>query len=314
MRTSIKKAYWAAYLLVMICMPLDVYAQSGIQGQNDMAAEDTAPVSEPAAAISINEAIRLGLANSVVLKQVQNEIDISKAYDSQALSDKHDLIKGEKDIVDADDDIKRGKRQLSTAKDSLEAAQALLDEGKAPEAVTIPGEQTGLPVNITVGAGEDIYSASYNTLTGMGIDEHTANTYATAVTAAATGEIQARLDEKAEEIDSGYSKLSSAMNHVDNGREKLDRGLGEAEESISKKLETYDASELNLDDAANLIASMAGINYDVTAYSYTVYRNKLALLIEKDCLDVLKCKKTSGGRGEFDETGGEAGRFRRKLL
>ncbi len=291
MRMLIKKVCSILCLLALLFLPLGAYAQSSVRAGTEVPAESPAAPADAAREILIDEAIRLGLANSIVLKQVQNEIDISEAYNKQALSDGRDLVKGERDLDDADDEISRGKRDLSSAKSSLDAAQTLLDGGKAPQDITLPSAETGLPVSITVRTGENIYSKSHDALTGAGIDNSTADTYAQAVTSTAVGEIQGGLDAKAEEIDAGYSKLTDAMNQVDRGREKLEKGLEEAEKSISEKLGTYDTDRLDLDDAANLIASMAGINYDVTAYSYAVYRNKLALLIEKESLDVLKSKK-----------------------
>ncbi len=324
--------------VLILCMPCQVYAASA---ESDTATASTAAasttttagaitgttqaavsipttlaainskISSGAVTLTLEEAVALGIYNSIALKQVQSQIDMSKLVDDQADSDRTDLIDGATNIVDARKDIASGKNKISSAQTRINAANTLLSNGKAPEDITVSKSQTGLPVDIKISAGDDIYDTVYGTvykiiyaacyqayLTSYGDEEKaeaavaaTAKSTSAKIADTVENAVQDEIDASQEEVDAGRDKLSSAADKLSDGIEDLADGLEKAREAIADKLNTQYVNELSLGDATNLIVSMADTNYNVTQYAQGIYRNQIAMLIEKNYYDALKAKK-----------------------
>jgi len=123
---------------------------------------------------TIEEAIKTGLENSITLKQIKNQIDISELADKKAKYNK-------KKLDDASE-------KISKAKDSINEAEKLLDENVLPVDVTLPGLGT-------ISKGTD--------LDDLNLDEATKS--------AIKSGVRQKLEESSNMLDSGENKLEEAL-------------------------------------------------------------------------------------------------------
>ena len=204
--------------------------------------------------LSIEEAVKIGLENSVQLKQVLNQIDLSEVADKRAnyLSRK----------------LKSGSDKISDSRDRLNAAQNALNTGVAPSNIHTE-IQPGITIEIQ--QGQNIEDA-VNSQLGMLSDEQRK---------AIVNSIKQGVQKQ---IDAGWDQLRG-------GEQALINALEEAGATFSDKLSINDIGSLSLSSTRDLMTTMSGISYEVTKSSYDIYRNQIALLIQKSYYDVLKAQK-----------------------
>lgn len=190
--------------------------------------------------ITIQDAVRVGLENSVDLKQVQNQMAISDLTLERANYES-------KKLKDADRDISRGKSALQEAKNAI-------NQGIAPEDITLPN-------GMVIKKGTKI--------SDLPLDENTKQNI--------IGSIQ-------QEIENGLSTLEA-------GESLLDSVLQEAGSQFSDKLNIENLKSLDIHSTQDLMTTMAQVSDDVTRASYDIYKNQIALLIQKSYYDVLKAQK-----------------------
>ncbi len=85
-------------------------------------------------------------------------------------------------------------------------------------------------------------------------------------------------------IQAGEGSLSS-------GEEKISKALKDAASALSSKLDFNSMDILTVDATGNILTTSANVSYEVTKASYDIYKNQLALLIQKNYYDVLKGEK-----------------------
>lgn len=213
--------------------------------------------------LSIEESVKLGLENSIDLRLVQNEIDLSDVKNDRAryLSNK----------------LEDGKEELSEGKKKANQALNYLDKGISPINITLPN--------------------------GMKIDEKTN-----------INNLPISEEDKKTII---KEIRTSIKGKVDSGEQNLTNALQEAGNTLSNKLNFDSLDALGVDATSDLSRTMASVAYEVTKASYDIYRNKIAMLIQKNYYDVLKAqkllevKKKAMDRGkkqyEFSKAGYEEG-------
>ncbi|SKC56765.1 TolC family protein [Maledivibacter halophilus] len=86
-------------------------------------------------------------------------------------------------------------------------------------------------------------------------------------------------------------ELKNRRGDLGAGKSLLIDSLQEAGISISENLSFDSLDSLNVDSTSNLMTTMADISYEVTNASYNIYKNQIAMLIQKNYYDVLKAQK-----------------------
>lgn len=208
----------------------------------EKSAEETKEISKEAnknMSLTIEEAVQLGLKNSIDLKMVKNEIDLSGLK-----QDRTDRLSRK---------LEDGDEKIHEASDKLSDAQKLLDAGISPvdKVIPLPDGST-----MTIKAGKPIPDS---------------------IKDAVVPAIQNQLDNKRAALEGG--ELS------------LDSSLEEAGTSLSEKLKFDSLESLSVNSTSNLMTAMADTSYEVTKASYDIYKNKIAMLIQKNYYDVLKAQK-----------------------
>jgi hypothetical protein len=188
--------------------------------------------------LTIEESVKLGLENSIDLKIVKNEIDLS------ALKQKRTKNLSKK-LEDGDDRIRDASGQINKA-------QQLLNAGISPIDKKIG--------SITIKAGQPIPDS-----------------------------IPA--DQKAAIIQGIQAELNNKKKALEGGELSLESSLDQAGISISEKLKFETLDSLGVNSTSDLMTTMANVSYEVTNASYDIYKNKIAMLIQKNYYDVLKAQK-----------------------
>ncbi|HHW01828.1 MAG TPA: TolC family protein [Thermoanaerobacterales bacterium] len=212
----------------------------------------------PVLKLTIEDAVKKGLENSIALKQVQNQMDLSDlALDRAKYQSKK--------LKDAEKQLSKGKSELQEAQSSVENLEGLIEGNAASQDVTLPN-------GLVIKAGQtlDDVKKIYN------LDENTINTLKT--------QFQAQIDMIKPQIKAGLDSLSY-------GESKLDSALMEAGTEFSDKLNFESLKSLDIKSTEDLMTTIAEISNEVTVASYNIYKNQIALLIQKSYYDVLKNKK-----------------------
>jgi len=222
------------FLVLILTAVFLVFVQSPV-----FAEEEEKEANEPLK-ISIQDAVRLGLENSVDLKQVQNQIDLSDLTLERARYQSKKL--------------KNADKELDEGSSTLQAAKNALNQGIAPVDITLPSG-TVIPKGTNI-----------NTLP---LDEDTKKTIKNAIQ---------------QELENGLSSLTA-------GKSLLDAALKEAGSEFSDQLDIQSLTSLDIDSTQDLMTTMAQVSNEVTAASYDIYKNQIALLIQKSYYDALKAQK-----------------------
>jgi len=223
--------------MILVCFILAVLIKPVAAGDAD------------ALKLTLEEAVKLGLENSIQLEQVKNEIDLKHlALDrAEYLSDK---------LEDADERISEGKRQLSEA-------QTAINNDIAPQDIPLTDEQGNVVYIVEKGTNlNDLVNAGIITEEGKSQIKQ---------------QMQEELDKQREQLESGELTLINSVQ--------------EAGDTLSTKLDFSSLDALSLNSTTDLMTTMAEVSYEVAKASYDIYRNKIALLIQKSYYDVLKAKK-----------------------
>ncbi|MDK2800081.1 MAG: hypothetical protein PWQ70_1700 [Clostridiales bacterium] len=162
---------------------------------------------------TLEQAVQKGLENSIVLKQVENEINLSAVAEKRA---------------------KYLKKKLDDSDDKISDARALLNQ-KQREI-----DNSDLPDEVKKQLSE-------------------------------------QLNKEREQLSKGMSRLESA--------------LEEAGATLSDKLSMSELGSLGVGSTGDLMTTMANVAYEINEASYDMYKNQIALLIQKSYYDVLKAQK-----------------------
>ncbi len=150
------------------------------------------------------------------------------------------------------DKLRDSDRDLDKGNKALSAAQDALDNGIIPQDVEIPGMGT-------INAGTPITSLPEN------------------IQGAVKGEIQKGIDKSKEKLTSGQSAIANALEL--------------AGSTIGSAIDFASLTALDVDSSSNLMELMPSVAYEVTKASYDIYKNGIALLIQKSYYDVLQAEE-----------------------
>lgn len=275
-----RKVFMGAAVMYFLCtVPFGlVLADNADAAAGELkSAEGSQQTISKALDLTIEEAVKKGIDNSIVLKQVQNQIDLSALSDERAQYNSKQLKKGNDAIEDG--------------KDRVSSAQNLLNQGKAPSDVTFTIPGTTLTVTIPKNEKIDSY------LTALGEQYHLP------MSAEA-------LEQSVKTIKDGIqAQIDTNKNALDNGEVTLDMALEQAGMTLADKLNVDNTFAFSIDASRDLMTTMAGVQYNVTKSSYAIYRNQLALQLQKCCYDVLKAQKILEVKGKAMERGAKQYQF-----
>lgn len=85
--------------------------------------------------------------------------------------------------------------------------------------------------------------------------------------------------------------LGDARSQLSSGNLKIISSLQEAGGTIATQLDFASLDALNIDSTADLVKTMSEVSFEVTQASFDIYKNNIALLIQKNYYDVLQAKQ-----------------------
>lgn len=148
--------------------------------------------------------------------------------------------------------LRRGRDDIREGAKQLSEAQKLLDSGIVPQDVTLPDGST-IPAGTNIGS--------------------------------LPGDVQGAIKE-------GVQKsLDQAKSQLDSGDYRIINALQEAGTTISSALDFASLDALTVDSTADVMETMTKIALEVTQASFDIYKNSIALLIQKNYYDVLQAKQ-----------------------
>lgn len=228
-------------------------------------------------------AIRTGLSNSILLKQLSNKVklsdlkyDIYKSIGSQLISGEEELQKGEKALGAGLSELEESQDALNEAKISI--LNGILPEG-AEDVVIVPNA-------LVIEAGDNIAEkiTAFNAATGAGLDVD-------GITAKIVSSVKKTLAAKQKLLDKGKIDYEKNSSYLLGG--EIDYAVAKA--TVSSALaDNLGASTLDGFPAkydANLLLDMAEASSTITIAAEGIYRNQIALMIQNSYYNVLKAQK-----------------------
>lgn len=248
--------------------------------------------------LTLDQAIQIGLENSIALQKVKNQADLAKLISQNAPDTRNTLNNGAADLENAAYLIDDGRDQIYDSKNKLDSAQAALDNGIAPQDIPINAQ-------ITIPAGQNIkqyltsaFSQAYPGAPAEQIDQMVNATYSQVVT-----KLQQQIDTNSDTLDSSMKNLESSTQEYLSSKSKYDAALQFAMANVANKLSTSTINSLKPNALADLIVKMANAQDEVTSYSVTIYKNKIALSIANSYYEALKEQKLLEVKAKAAERG-----------
>ena len=248
--------------------------------------------------LTLDQAIQIGLENSIILQKAKNQSDLSKLINQNALDTRNTINQGADDLQNAAYLIDDGRDQVYDSKSKLDSAQAALDNGIAPQDVPINAQ-------ITIPAGQNIkqylqniFNAAYPGAPAEQVTQMVNATYTQVAT-----KVQQQIDNNYKTLDSSMKKIDSSTQEYLSSKSKYDAALQFAMANVANKLSVSTISSLEPSALADLIVKMASIQDEVTSYSINIYKNKIALSIANSYYEALKEQKLLEVKAKAAERG-----------
>ncbi len=244
--------------------------------------------------LSVESAVSYGLENNISIKILENKIDLALVASRNAEDNSDDLEDAEEMLKDASNQLDYKKSQLNAAQEDMEKATELLAEGRAPIPIEIPDTP------FVIQPGENILDELTKIETMLGMPEGTA----IAMTAEIISEIEKEGVTNQGVINESGIALAEAEETLGLKKDEFENTLEVISAKIGTKIDYNSIVELDADDAGELMITMAGVNLDVTRYAENIYKNQIAMLIQKNYYDalyaekMLELKKVAKSRGE----------------
>lgn len=226
---------------------------------------------------SISQAVDMGLKNSLQLQKVKNQGELSRVTEFNVSKKKSEINDANSDLSDAKEELDSGADDVYAAISQLDSAQSALNSGIAPSDIPIKNPTNGQVVFV-IARGEDIMKA----LSAYKMES---------AYAAVVAEVQKNLNAQRALANEGLTTLNSSTREYNEQKMLFDSSLTIAIANISNKLGLSTITSLDPDAIASLLKVMAEKSSQITAYSYGIYKNKIALLIQNSYIEALKAEK-----------------------
>lgn len=229
-------------------------------------------------ALTQESAVKYGLEHNQSIEILENKIQLALVASQNAKTNSRDLRDAKDLLQDAENELFDKQKELGEGIDALSYAKSLLEDGRTPEDITLED------YNIVIPAGSNILDYLTD-VCQIPID--TAEGIATLIEKG----IEDKLNSNQEKIDYSISALEEAETTLEIKQEEFKAILEDTSESIDTKINYGSIISLDADDASKLILKMAGVNLDVTKYAKDIYKNQIAMLIQKNYYDALYAEK-----------------------
>lgn len=263
--------------------------------------------------LTLDEAVEKGLKNNFLFQQVENKADLAKLIKENANNVKNDLINAESDLRSAESALADGRDQLVSSGAKLEKAQEALREGRFPITITSGTILEMLKGNPTL---QQMFSAAVGGNTsivlaheGDSISDFCSSSMGQTMAMMGYGEaeitsaLESQISKQESAYAAGQEKLESGTREYNEGQAKYQASLKYALSSVSNKLSTSTISSLDGKPLGELIEKMSTKQDEVTNYSIEIYRNQVALLIQKDYFEALKQQELLKVKQKAEERG-----------
>lgn len=238
--------------------------------------------------LTVDTAVKYGLENNKSINMLENKIQLAIISESNAKKNSSDLKKAKDTLKEAMDKLDDAEEQIDSAQGQVDQAESLLSKGIAP--ISIPlSDSHGNPINdgngnqIVIPAGSNIL----DTLIGIGIPSETANGMFSLIKQG----IEAELSSNQSKIDENSIAVKEAKSTLEAKKEEFKDILKDTSEKLDAKIDYGSLVSLDAVDAGKLMITMAGVNLDVTRYAKNIYKNQIAMLIQKNYYDALYARK-----------------------
>lgn len=238
--------------------------------------------------LTVDTAVKYGLENNKSINMLENKIQLAIISESNAKKNSSDLKKAKDTLKEAMDKLDDAEEQIDSAQGQVDQVESLLSKGIAP--ISIPlSDSHGNPINdgngnqIVIPAGSNIL----DTLIGIGIPSETANGMFSLIKQG----IEAELSSNQSKIDENSIAVKEAKSTLEAKKEEFKDILKDTSEKLDAKIDYGSLVSLDAVDAGKLMITMAGVNLDVTRYAKNIYKNQIAMLIQKNYYDALYARK-----------------------
>ncbi len=232
---------------------------------------------EIAEVISIEEAVKIGLENSITLQKVNNKTLISKLVEENAKDKKQVISDSSQQLLYAQASLNTGTDKVFSSINQLDAAETALKNGIAPVDIPVKNPADGTLV-LTINIGQDILSS----LTSVGLESF----YNQVIQG-----VQTTIDEQRVALNNGMATLDYSTREFNKQKSKYDASITLLMANIANKLGLSVISNLQPDPVGVLLSTMAEKSNATTAYSFGIYKNQIALLIQNNYYEGLKFQK-----------------------
>lgn len=225
-------------------------------------------------------AVEYGLEHNKTIEILDNKIKIAEVLYQNSNKNAKDLKDAKKTLNDANNELFDKQRELTDAKSNLDKAEALLGKGIAPQSIPF---KDPLGNAIVIPAGSNIVSE----LVKNGYPESMAQSVASQIISGVENELEGSKGK----ISEASTALSEAKETLELKKEQFKEVLKDTSEKLDVKIDYGSFITLDANDAGKLMIEMGGVNLDVTRYAKSIYKNQIAMLINKNYYDALYAKK-----------------------
>ena len=238
------------------------------------------------------EAVSYGLEHSIMLETLEKKISLATITMIMTNDNQSEIKDAEEQLNIAKDILNESSTKLSLAQTELNQAKTALKAGLTPVSLPLV-DVVGTPLvdaqgnPIVLAPGTPIRT-SLSTLPSPALAPSMVDALADAI----ISNIQSSLDSKQAQIDSNTVALVSASDTLDLKEKEFNSVLSDVSNSLDMKLQNTSNVQFTATEASDLMLTMAGVNLDVTRYAKRIYKNQIAMLIQKDYYDALLAAKT----------------------
>ena len=240
--------------------------------------------------LTAESAVEYGLEHNKTIEILENKIQIALISSKNAKTNSSDLSDAKELLRDAENELFDSKKALEAGKEDFEKAVSALKMGIAPMNLSAKDSEGEAFV---IKAGSSILQAFMQN----GFTE-----------TEAAKEMSDLINDFVSSSQDTYNYSSAALEAAETEfeikEEEFKAILEDTSETIDTKINYGSVIDLDADDAGELMIKMAGVNLDVTKYAKDIYKNQIAMLIQKNYYDALYAgkvydlKKVAMERGE----------------
>ena len=255
--------------------------------------------------MTVDQAVEYGLENNPSIGMLDNAIDLALVALSYAEGNIEDLEDAEEQLNEAENDLFDLGVALDQNQEELDTAYYYLSLGKSPVEISYNDIYKYVDDNmlmmlavlgisdddVILSTGADIQRTLEDMLMMVGYSEAAAEVAAEAYYDDVYSIIEAQLDESQDTLDEYNVAMDEAQETFDYNQDLFDSVLDDVADKLDTKINYSSVIQLDTDDAVNLMVSMADVNLDVTRYAKGIYRNQIAMLIQKNYYDALYAEK-----------------------